>query len=262
MTIIQRDNFGYEDSFRCRFHSGCYNYPLHMHQHMETAIVLGGEIEIITENGIETAREGDIALIPSFTAHGFRTPKRCEIWISVFSAGFLDGFGEPSLTGSGAVFHAEREVFEYLKKKLVFSESKTPISIRASLFAILEEYFAKRPSCVKSKKPSILPTLFSYLEAHYREEITLGTVAAAIGYSESYISHALAAIPEMNFSSLLSGIRIEEAKRLIAKAELPISEIALECGFGCERSFHRAFRRLVGMTPCEWRNYHKQVVLA
>ena len=140
-----------------------------------------------------------------------------------------------------------------MKTKMVYNDKKTPISIRAALFALLEEYTCKKSSAPKKAQSTILPLLFGYLEEHFREELTLSDVAMALGYSESYISHSLSKICGMNFSSLVSGIRIEEAKRLLVTTSLPISSVALESGFGTERSFHRAFSKLVGMTPSRYK---------
>ena len=55
MTIIQTDNFGYNDIFRSKLHENSYNYPMHMHQHVEAVIVLDGELEITTDCGTELA---------------------------------------------------------------------------------------------------------------------------------------------------------------------------------------------------------------
>jgi AraC family transcriptional regulator len=47
--------------------------------------------------------------------------------------------------------------------------------------------------------------------------------------------------------------RLERAKRLLRHSTLPISEIALRCGFSEQSSFTRAFRRVVRVTPAAFR---------
>ena len=77
-------------------------------------------------------------------------------------------------------------------------------------------------------------------------------LSAALGYTKGHLSHCLAAIPYFNFNSLLNSLRIELAKQLLHESDARSIDIALEVGFSCERSFHRAFKQLTGMTPREY----------
>lgn len=51
----------------------------------------------------------------------------------------------------------------------------------------------------------------------------------------------------------LQRTRIREAQRLLVETPLPISEVALEAGFESPSVFHAQFRRLVALTPGEYR---------
>ena len=51
----------------------------------------------------------------------------------------------------------------------------------------------------------------------------------------------------------LSSRQIERAKELLRTTHRTTAEIALDSGFGTPRSFYRAFRRSVGVTPTEYR---------
>lgn len=47
--------------------------------------------------------------------------------------------------------------------------------------------------------------------------------------------------------------RVEQAKALLGNSELPISSIALSCGFSDQSHFTRVYSALVGMSPGAWR---------
>jgi AraC-like DNA-binding protein len=47
--------------------------------------------------------------------------------------------------------------------------------------------------------------------------------------------------------------RIERAKQLLLGSDLPLAEIALDCGFSEQSHFTRTFTRLIGTSPGEWR---------
>ena len=57
----------------------------------------------------------------------------------------------------------------------------------------------------------------------------------------------------------LAGRQIERAKELLRSTSRTTAEIARDSGFGTTRTFFRAFRRSVGVTPTE---YRKEMSLA
>ena len=257
--FVQTDNFGYGASLRARFHDKAYNYPVHIHQFAEAVVVLEGEIEILLGGSSERAVAGDIALISPFMPHGFITENNASIWIAVFPAALLDDLSARISECERAVFTASPELFAYVRSRLVATGNvamgeENASGLRAPLYATADEYVRSVPKKQSRSEEGMLASLFLYLEEHHREPLSLSSVSSALGYSTSYISHALGAIPGINFSSLLSGIRVDHAKQLIKQGTMPINVIALECGFSCERSFHRAFSRLAGMTPSEYRS--------
>lgn len=53
--------------------------------------------------------------------------------------------------------------------------------------------------------------------------------------------------------------RLERARRLLAKTDLSIKEVAAAAGFPNADNMGRAFRRLEGVSPSEYRHKHRQV---
>ncbi len=49
-------------------------------------------------------------------------------------------------------------------------------------------------------------------------------------------------------------MRLQRAKRLLAKTGLKVSAVARACGYGNEKYFYRRFRELTGQTPAKWRS--------
>ena len=92
-----------------------------------------------------------------------------------------------------------------------------------------------------------------YLSIHFREDVTLEQVSAAIGYSQSEISHTLSGALSMNFRAIVKSLRIDYAKNILCTKNYSIKQVSWECGYTCERSFHRAFKSITGITPMEFK---------
>ena len=67
-----------------------------------------------------------------------------------------------------------------------------------------------------------------------------------------------------NFFEFMNSYRVTEAKRLLSNDEnhdLTILDILLQSGFNSKSAFHRFFKRLVGMSPTEYRKKQKPNVM-
>jgi transcriptional regulator GlxA family with amidase domain len=51
----------------------------------------------------------------------------------------------------------------------------------------------------------------------------------------------------------LTILQVEHAKELLCNSSRGTAEIAVACGFGTARSFYRAFRRITGIGPTQYR---------
>ncbi|MFJ5487500.1 helix-turn-helix transcriptional regulator, partial [Hansschlegelia beijingensis] len=92
-----------------------------------------------------------------------------------------------------------------------------------------------------------------YIDERCGETIRLSELARLTGLSESYFGHAFKAATGMPPHRWQLQARVRKAKRLIARAEASLSEIATELGFADQAHFTRVFRKLSGCTPMQWR---------
>lgn len=90
------------------------------------------------------------------------------------------------------------------------------------------------------------------LQAHFAGPVSIADLARECGLSPSHFTRAFRQTLGMQPYRWLSRLRIEEAKRLLRLNTLPLSEIALACGFGDQAHFTRVFSREVGAAPGAW----------
>jgi len=96
------------------------------------------------------------------------------------------------------------------------------------------------------------------LKANLDGQIALSQVARECKLSVSHFVRAFKqTVGEPPYRWLLQQ-RMDAAKGLLLHSGLPMVEIALKCGFADQACFIRAFRKLLGTTPGEWRRMHMQ----
>lgn len=106
--------------------------------------------------------------------------------------------------------------------------------------------------CIQKK----LPVIVKEQEFYKDEDITLGKLAAQLKVSVHQLSEYLNKYENMNFSSYINKLRVEEAMRLLMSDEKSIIEICYEIGYNSHATFYKAFKVFTGHTPKEWRKEH------
>ena len=92
-----------------------------------------------------------------------------------------------------------------------------------------------------------------FIEKHQAEPLSLGRVAHAANISRHYFCKMFKKATGMNFIDYLSRVRVEKSKTLLLNPNSRISEAAFACGFQSMTNFNRAFRRIVGRSPTQFR---------
>ncbi|KQT64193.1 MULTISPECIES: AraC family transcriptional regulator [unclassified Aureimonas] len=101
--------------------------------------------------------------------------------------------------------------------------------------------------------PSVVALMVAWIEDHLDDPLTLDRIAAKSGYSPFHFSRLFLVEMRRSVMSHVRGRRLLRAARRLSEADLSLIDVALECGFGSQEAFTRAFKRLFGVTPARFR---------
>lgn len=94
-----------------------------------------------------------------------------------------------------------------------------------------------------------------YLSTHFREPVDMTTLARHSHVSPSHLSALFKITLNTSFKTLLVHLRVEQAKAdLAVPSAIRVTDVALEVGFNDVGHFAKVFRRIVGLSPREFRH--------
>src|SRR5215510_13469428 len=92
-----------------------------------------------------------------------------------------------------------------------------------------------------------------FIADNYGREIKLAELAQVAGMSSFHFAREFKRSTGTTPHQYLIKFRIERAKALLAKRDLPLIEVSLRSGFSHQSHFTRLFRRVTGTTPHSYR---------
>lgn len=92
-----------------------------------------------------------------------------------------------------------------------------------------------------------------YVEMHIEEAISLQEVAGHVHLNGSYFSSLFKEQCQMTFSEYVARRKLQKAKELLLKTNLPIAEIASRTGYQAVKYFNKLFKEYEGMSPGRYR---------
>ena len=92
----------------------------------------------------------------------------------------------------------------------------------------------------------------AYVEGHLDQDLSLARLAGVAGVSASHLKTLFRRTMGLPVHAYVVQRRVQRAKELLRRGELPASQVALEAGFAHQSHMARWMRRLLGETPAHF----------
>ncbi|MGY3138361.1 AraC family transcriptional regulator [Bradyrhizobium sp. USDA 4501] len=135
---------------------------------------------------------------------------------------------------------------------------KTDYLARALSANVLSKYAEIVPGRLKPRSPERLSAaqlqrVTEYIREHLGMNIALNELAAVAGLSRTNFIRRFKASLHQTPDRFLWQTRIRRAQELLVNSQLPITQIAIACGFASQAHLSIAFKRETGVTPSMFR---------
>jgi AraC-like DNA-binding protein len=126
-------------------------------------------------------------------------------------------------------------------------------SFFAALALLLEEWLEhEAPLSLPTAADADVRAVMEYADAHLAE-VTIGAACAAVGMSERSLRRKFVAATGITWRAYVLQSRLLRAMALLTEPGRTVLSVATAVGFDSVSAFTRAFRRLTGETPTDYR---------
>ncbi|WP_110045453.1 AraC family transcriptional regulator [Paenibacillus cellulosilyticus] len=106
---------------------------------------------------------------------------------------------------------------------------------------------------VREDYPRMVQTTIDYAEEHLDEELSLSRLAQVAGFSDFHFHRVFQTMAGETVMDYVRRRRLAVSAYRVAYSDERLLDIALHCGFQNHETFTRAFKRMFGRTPGEYR---------
>ena len=249
---------------------------MHFHEYYQFLIIYTGANHYMVNDKIYPVSYGKLMIIPPFHMHGMIDREKFPVYeraLLSLTPEFLQNIGNRQLDFEQVIndkiasnqycFDLDEESAAECKKLLAevdvenrHANAWDRFANVSRLFPVLRMMLEASSSTYTEKRltapESLMHQILVYINAHYTEPLSLRQIAAKFGVSQSTLSHSFIQYAHQGVYDYILHRRIMLAKQRLYE-NIPLSEVAYQCGFGDYSNFLRAFTRITGKSPSAYR---------
>ena len=264
-----------DSSIRIWYSDIPWRYETHDHSAVEILLTLEGMVTYTIEDKIYQVRKGEILIVPPDTLHSLTMGEGRSRYLLLFESDAIMTmrdiksmamyFHKPFHLRDGSDAHVRirelllraREAYE--KREMMWNTMCYSCILR--IYATLGQRYLSgiKPRTgdnMRNMDSEVINAVMTYINNHYREELSLEDVAKFAGFSRYYFSRSFKRQTGYSFKDYLCQKRLQVAMDLLIRTNRSMRDVAIESGFGSVATFNRVFREKKGCTPSQYRTIY------
>ncbi len=235
---------------RCKI-SNDISLPAHYHKQVEFVYVMSGTLVMSVTDKVYTLTKGQFAIIKSLDIHSFLSQSGGEVLLMILPDMYSIKLTDVRV--STKVFTAANpdiDIVSHMYKQFIGMSERYMHIYYQLFYETIRSLFSTKEALPKTGNNNII----SYINEHYKENLSLDSVAAVCSTNRTYVSKAVNDCFGIGFIRYVNKLRISSFLDIYLEKNQSdtIENIIAQVGFNDIRTFYRAFSRELGCTPADF----------
>ncbi len=244
----------------------------HFHPEIEICFTKKSNGKRFVGNQISDYREGDLVLLGSNLPHGFTTDDYCDQIVIQLNEDFLGRtfINKPELRSVKSLFSRAKRGLEYketvkkkatkLISKIVKKNGFNQLIYLLELLKHLADSNDVEEICTKEyavdfKESELSRTklVYAHIMENFRKDVSVKEIAEKLNISEASFYKFIKKQTSKTYTQIVNEFRANYASKLLISTDKTIAQICFESGYNNVSYFNRKFKKIMDLTPGEFR---------
>jgi AraC family transcriptional regulator len=231
--------------------------PVHVHEQSLLWIAMKGHCSEIYAGKVRQHETLTVEFLPSNEIHTLHFPYvEMRSFAIAIAPQWLERMRESSLSLEYSV-HSRggllAGLFMKLYKEFREMDEASSLAIEGLALEMLAEVSRRQVRGSGRKPPRWLAQALELLREQFSEHLTITYLATSVGVHPVHLAREFLKFYRCTIGEYIRRLRIEQACRELSTSDASLAAIASGAGFSDQSHFSRTFKRLVDMTPAQYR---------
>lgn len=249
---------------------------LHFHNYMEIGFCYDGDGEMVLDEESVPYEAGMFTIIPKNYPHntnstGFALSRWEYIFVDVeallgeiyrdnkiFADDLIAVINNRAWTVEADEYPEVAALIRGVMEEMRYKKDFYFESVRGMLLSLLMNIARmnhKGSGKVRKQSSGVsqMTVALHYIGKHYAEDLTIGDLAGVSHMSETHFRRVFQKVMNMTPSDYLNLVRVQMACEYMKKHTDSMELVAEKCGFQSVSTFNRNFKKILGITPYQWK---------
>jgi len=220
----------------------------------------------INNNGINyTVQKGEYLIMPPDTPQSGWKNSDCSFYWLHFKESTNSGKRKISVPQKGTIDNFEKIIV--MMKQLQdcvrsYNDQTENDYITTSIICELSNQSREKTKATGEEvQKQIYNDILDYVKRFIHQNIKVSEIAEHFGYNEKYVSFLFKKHSGQPLKQYILFAKMETAKFILSDTNKNIGEISAQLGFSDSHNFMKAFKKVTGLTPSEYRNAYAKRML-
>jgi AraC-like DNA-binding protein len=226
-----------------------HHVPMHDHPALEIVYYLSGHGRTTVQKTLYEFHRNDFTLIPAGTLHNQINQTGVTSFCLGLSGSGLEGFQGNWRDADGMIHAAIQRFQEEMSGKKPFYQ-ETAHGILLEIIGLVKRAAGSRH--LQPSKSNVVTQALTLIQQR-KGIVSVADLADQLYVSKDYLRHLFQEQTSQSPIRHIINTRIEKARALLADPELPVTEVARQCGFENFYYFSRLFKKETRLSPSAYR---------